>query len=119
MAETVIQKKWIRKHGFVSEHQIDARWVLYEDGNPKPQGSLRIVSHPDLPPGHVRAYCSIVTKRTPKSINEIQDTIVKHDLTQEELEVYSVDEHIELWTPDPDVGPLYRIEKTYGVKVFN
>lgn len=119
MAETVVQKHWVRKLGFVSEHKIDARWVLYADNDPKPHGSLRIVSHPDLPPGHVRAYCSIVTKRTPKTENEIADTVVKHDLTQEELEIYSVDEHIELWQPPVDSGPLYKLEKTYGVKVFN
>lgn len=120
MAETVIQRKWLRKLGFVSEFKIDARWVLYADNDPRPQGSLRIVSHPDLPPGHVRAYSSFVTKRRPKTSEEIADTIVKHDLSKEELEIYSVDEHIELWQPErPDQGPLYKIEQTYGVKVFN
>lgn len=118
MAETIIQKKWVRKLGFVSEHRIDARWVLYVDGDSRPQGSLRIVSHPDLPPGHVRSHCMIVIKRRPKTEQEIADTIVRHDLTVEELELYSVDEHLELWTPDPVVGPLHKVEQTYGVKVF-
>ncbi len=119
MAETVEQKKWIRKLGFVSEFQIDARWVLYADNDQRPQGSLRIVSHPDLPPGHVRAHCSIVTKRRPKTPDEIAETIAKHDVTKEELEIYSIDEYLDLWIPDPVSGPLYKIEKTYGVKVFN
>jgi len=119
MAEQVIQKKWVRKIGFVSEFKIDARWVLYADNDPRPQGSLRIVAHPDLPPGHVRAHCSIVTKRRPKTQQEIEDTIVKHDMSQEELEIYSIDEHIELWQPESVTGPLYKIEQTYGVKVFN
>lgn len=117
MAEQVISKAWKRKIGFVSEHKIDARWVLYAEGDTKPHGSLRIVSHPDLPPGHVRAYCSIVTKRTPKTREEIEQTVVNHDITQEELELYSIDEHLELWETR-DQGPLYQLEKTYGVKVF-
>jgi len=118
MAEVVIQKKWKRKFGFVSEHKIDARWVLFADNDPRPHGSLRIVSHPDLPPGHVRAYCSIVTKRTPKTQQEIEETVVNHDISKEELEIYSIDEHLEMWETN-DQGPLYQLEKTYGVKVFN
>lgn len=118
MAEQVIQKIWKRKIGFVSEHKIDARWVLYADNDQRPQGSLRIVSHPDLPPGHVRAYCAIVTKRTPKTKEEIANTITNYDIGQEELELYSIDDHLELWQTQ-DQGPLYQLEKTYGVKVFN
>lgn len=118
MGETIIQKRWVRKLGFVSEFKIDARWVLYEDGDSRPQGSLRIVSHPDLPPGHVRALCSIVIKRTPKTKEEIEQTVVKHDITQEELEIYSIDEHLQMWETT-DSGPLYKLEKTYAVKVFN
>lgn len=117
MAEQVVQKRWKRKIGFVSEHKVDGRWVLYADNDPKPQGSLRIVSHPDLPPGHVRAYCAIVTKRTPKTPQEIEATISNHDISQEELELYSIDEHLELWETK-DQGPLYELEKTYGVKMF-
>jgi hypothetical protein len=117
MSGEVVTKRWKRKVGFVSEHKIDARWVLYADGDPKPQGSLRIVSHPDLPPGHVRAHCAIVIKRTPKSPEEIADTVINHDIAQEELELYSIDEHLELWVTQ-DKGPLYQLEKTYGVKVF-
>ncbi len=117
MAETVIQKRWQRKIGFVSEFKIDARWVLYEDGNPRPQGSLRIVSFPNLPPGHLMCFCSIITKRTPKTEDEIVNTIVKHDLSQEELEIYSIDEHLETWDVT-ESAPSYKLEKTYGVKVF-
>jgi len=118
MAEQIIQKKWVRKVGYVSEFEIDARWVLYEDGNPRPQGSLRIVSFPDLPPGHLKSFCSIVIKRTPKTEQEIMDTVTKNDMTVEELELYSIDEHIETWDVT-DTAPLYKLEKTYGVKVFN
>lgn len=117
MAEKVIQKKWQRKVGYVSEFEIDARWVLYDEGDPRPQGSLRLVSHPDLPPGHLKSFCSIVIGRRPKTEQEIVDTIVKHDMTQEELELYSIDEHLEIWETT-DQGPMYKLEKTYGVKVF-
>lgn len=64
---SVIQGRWERKLGYVTECDIDARWVLYYPNDSRPQGSLRIVSHPDLPPGHLRSFVSIVTKRWPKS----------------------------------------------------
>jgi hypothetical protein len=129
MAESQSQMKWVRKFGFVSEFDIDARWVMYEDGNPKPQGSLRIVSFPNLPPGHLKSFCSIVIKRKPKTKKEIEDTKIKkindgariesvEVFNNEELELYSIDEHIETWDTT-DVAPSYKLEKTYGVKIFN
>lgn len=124
--ENVTQMKWVRKFGFVSEFEIDARFVLYADGNPKPQGSLRIVSFPNLPPGHLKSFCSIVTKRWPKTPQEIEETKKKkfkdgeevEVFDNEELELYSIDEHIKTWDTT-DVAPLYKLEKTYGVKIFN
>ena len=47
-----------------------------------------------------------------------EETVINHDVSQEELEIYSIDEHLELWQTS-DQGPLYQLEKTYGVKVFN
>lgn len=118
MAEQVIQKKWKRKIGFVSEFNIDARWVLYAEGDPRPQGSLRIVSFPNLLPGHLMCFCSIVIKRTPKTEEELISTIVNHDISEEELELYSIDEHIETWDLT-ESAPSFKLEKTYGVKIFN
>ena len=51
---------WDRLKGFVTEHRVDARWVLRENETEKPLGSLRIVSHPDIPPGHLKAYFKYV-----------------------------------------------------------
>jgi hypothetical protein len=83
---TVLQGSWIRRHGYVTECDIDARWILYYPNDHKPQGSLRIVSHPDLPPGHLRSFVSIVTKRWPKTSAELAKTLENYGIvTEDEL----------------------------------
>lgn len=83
---TVVQGSWVRMHGYITECDIDARWVLYYPNDPKPQGSLRIVSHPDLPPGHLRSFVSIVTKRWPKTSAELAKTLENYGIvTEDEL----------------------------------
>jgi hypothetical protein len=77
---TVVQGRWERKVGYVTECDIDARWVLYYPNDPRPQGSLRIVSHPDLPPGHLRSFVSIVTKRWPKTKEDFAKTFQQYGL---------------------------------------
>ena len=77
---TIVQGTWVRKHGYVSECDIDARWILYYPNDDRPHGSLRIVSHPDLPPGHLRSFVSIVTKRWPKSPEELGKTLEQYGL---------------------------------------
>jgi len=57
---------WDRIRGYVTELKVDARWVLRDDDD-KPQGSLRIVSHPDLRPGFLRAVFTYVTTVRNKS----------------------------------------------------
>ena len=52
---------WDRLVGYVTELRVDARWVLRGLTDKKSYGSLRIVSHPDLPPGQLRAYFTYVT----------------------------------------------------------
>ena|SRR5579859_3563155 len=126
MAEEVTKMKWVRKFGYVSEHKVDARFVLYKDGDARPQGSLRIVSLPDCPPGHLKSFCSIVIKRRPKTEVEILETKKKRFkdgeevevFDNEELELYSIDEHIETWDTT-QTDPPYKLEKLYGVKIFN
>ena len=101
---SVVQGSWVRKLGYVTECDIDARWVLYNPNDPKPQGSLRIVSHPDLPPGHLRSFVSIVTKRWPKTSAELAKT----------LENYGIVTDNELFFHD---GKFYKnkIDTTYFV----
>lgn len=117
---------WERKIGYVSEFKIDARWVMYEKGSNKPNGSLRIVSHPDCPAGKLKSICSIVTKRTPKTKQEIEETKkVKYDDTgevsevynDEELELYSISEKLETWNTTY-IAPSYELEERFGVKIF-
>jgi hypothetical protein len=77
---SVVQGRWQRKIGYVTECDIDARWVLYYPNDSRPQGSLRIVSHPDLPPGHLRSFVSIVTKRWPKTKEDLAKTFQQYGL---------------------------------------
>lgn len=87
---TVVQGSWIRKHGYVSEFDIDARWILYHPNDDRPHGSLRIVSHPDLPPGHLKSFVSIVTKRWKKSPVELSRTLENYGLLDNnELSFYN------------------------------
>ena len=53
---------WDRLRGYVTELRVDARWVLKENETERPLGSLRIVSHPDLQPGYLRAIFTYVTE---------------------------------------------------------
>lgn len=116
---------WVRKHGFPSEFSVDARWVLYFSGKSKPQGSLRIVSHPDLRPGHLKSFITMVTKRTPKSKEELEAQAVDrcgikypiYGITQDEMEIYSVDENVEVWE-NSIIDTHKNLEKLYGVKIF-
>jgi hypothetical protein len=80
---TVVQGTWVRKQGYMSEFEIDARWILYFPNDSRPQGSLRIVSHPDLPPGHLKSFVSIVTKRLPKTRDELAKTLENYGLLNE------------------------------------
>lgn len=77
---TSVQGTWVRKQGYVTECDIDARWILYYPNDDRPHGSLRIVSHPDLPPGHLRSFVSIVTKRSPKTPSELSKTLEQYGL---------------------------------------
>ena len=85
---------WDRLRGFVSEHRVDARWVLRENETDNPLGSLRIVSHPDLPPGHLRAVFIFMTAIREKTKAEKLQTTEDYQMEMEELEVYSVHDDI-------------------------
>jgi len=66
---------WDRLHGYVTELRVDSRWVLRGNDDDKSYGSLRIASHPDLPPGQLRAYFTYVTSIIPKTKEEKLKTI--------------------------------------------
>lgn len=107
---------WDRIRGFVTELRVDARWVLRDD-NDKPQGSLRIVSHPDLRPGFLRAVFTYVTKVRNKSKAEKIKTFVDNDMDITDLEVYSIDK--ELTTEElKHEAPYNELNKMFGVDIF-
>jgi hypothetical protein len=108
---------WDRLRGYVTELRVDARWVLRENGTEKPLGSLRIVSHPDLPPGHLRAFFTYVTSIRKKSREEKIKTIEDYQMEINELEVYSINEDLE--TESLKHEALFpELEEMFGVKVF-
>ena len=108
---------WDRVRGFVSELRVDARWILRGDDDKKPYGSLRIVSHPDLPPGHLRAFFTYVTTINPKTKKEKLQTIEDYQMNAMELEVYSIDSDIDTEMKAYE-APLRELQELFGVKVF-
>lgn len=113
----VVEGYWEKVFGYISENQVDTRWILRYPNDSRAHGSLRIVSHPDLKPGYLRAYSSFVTSRRPKTPNEIVKAVEEYKMHETELEVYSIDEHIE--TFERVLEDRYQsLEKIFNVKIF-
>jgi hypothetical protein len=108
---------WDRVRGFVSELRVDARWILRKEEDDKPYGSLRIVSHPDLQPGYLRAIFTYVTKIRPKTREEKLQTIEDYQMEITELEVYSISDDIKTENKTYE-APYKELEELFGVKVF-
>ena len=108
---------WERLRGFVTEHRVDARWVLKENETERPLGSLRIVSHPDIPPGHLKAYFTHVTSIKEKTKEEKLQTIEDYQMELAELEVYSIHEDTETETETLE-APFPELEDMFDVKIF-
>lgn len=114
---TLIKRNWEKVHGYVTENEIDVRWILKEDDDDRAHGSLRIVSHPDLKPGYLRAYVSFVTKRRPKTKEEIEKTKEDYKMEDTELEIYSINEYIE--TVDNEIEDRFQdLQKLFQVSIF-
>ena len=109
--------KWDRLKGFVTELRVDARWVLRDIETEKPYGSLRIVSHPDLPPGQLRAIFNYVTAIEVKSNAEKLQATEDYQMELTDLEVYSVDDKIETKNETIE-APYKELEEIFDVKVF-
>jgi hypothetical protein len=108
---------WERIKGYVSELRVDARWLLRKHNSKRTFGSLRIVSHPDLKPGQLRAIFTYVTDIIEKTDEEIIKTIEDYQMDVSELEVYSVDENLETES-DTYEAPFKELEELLGVKIF-
>ena len=109
---------WDRLRGFVTELRVDSRWVLRENGTDKPLGSLRIVSHPDLNPGYLRAIFTFMTSIREKTKEEKLQTIEDYQIELAELEVYSIHDDIKTDTLKYE-APHKKLEEMFNVKIFN
>lgn len=108
---------WERIHGYPTELRVDARWKLRMNDSERTFGSLRIASHPDLPPGQLRAIFTYVVDIREKSEQEIMRSIEDYQMKLEELEVYSVDEHLETETEEM-IDYKNKLEEIFNVKIF-
>ena len=108
---------WDRIRGFATENRVDARWVLRNSDTDKSYGSLRIVSHPDLPAGHLRAIFTYVLTIRKKSKEEKLQTIEDYQMEITELEVYSIAEDINTEMQKYE-APFKKLEEMFGVKIF-
>lgn len=108
---------WEKIKGFPTELRVDARWLLKKEDEDRTYGSLRIVSHPDLPPGQLRAFFTYVTSIKEKDDSEIMETIEDYQIDINELEIYSVDEDIKTESTKYE-APFKELEELFGVKIF-
>lgn len=108
---------WDRVTGFVTELRIDSRWILRNQEDDKSYGSLRIVSHPDLPPGYLRAIFTYVLTIRKKNKAEKLQTVEDFQMDETELEVYSVNDKIETETKKYE-APFKELQEMFGVKIF-
>lgn len=109
---------WERIYGYVTELRVDSRWILRKDGNDeKSYGSLRIVSHPDLKPGHLRAIFTYITSSREKSFFEKLKTTEDYLINIDELEAYSIDDEIKTNTEIIE-DTNRNLSNLFGVKIF-
>jgi hypothetical protein len=108
---------WDRIRDYPTEHRVDARWLLRKHDDERNYGSLRIVSHPDLPPGYLRAFFTYVIDIKERDDTEIMKTIEDYQMERTELEVYSVDKDIKTETDNYE-APFKELEELFGVKIF-
>lgn len=109
---------WYRVVGYVSELRVDARWILKNRTDDKPYGSLRIVSHPDLKPGYLRAIFTYVDDVRKKTRVEKIKTVEDYSIEPDELEVYSIDDEIKTQNTTYE-APYKELNELFGVKIFD
>jgi hypothetical protein len=117
MAESSEDRFWEEITGFATEFDVDKRWILRAEDDTRADGSLRIVSHPNCKYGHLKAFMSMVTKRIPKTEEEIENAIEDYQMDVNQLEVYSLTEHLETWDKEYE-APVRELEEIFGVKIF-
>ena len=108
---------WERVRGYVTELRVDSRWILKKEGDDRSYGSLRIVSHPDLKPGYLRAIFTYVTSTRVKSYSEKIKTTEDYLIELGELEAYSIDDDIQTKT-DIIEDTNKNLSALFAVKIF-
>jgi len=108
---------WERLRGYPIDTQIDSRWLLKVHGEDITYGSLRIVSHPDLRPGNLRAHLQLVNSINPKTKGEILQMLNDYKMEEIEMEVYSVDKNYHVDTTEI-VDTKRNLENMFNVKIF-
>lgn len=108
---------WDRISGYVTELRVDARWILRKYSDDKPYGSLRIVSHPDLKPGFLRAIFNYVITIDKKTKEQKLQSIEDYQMDELDLEVYSVDNEVKTETHKYE-APHKELNEMFGVDIF-
>ena len=108
---------WEKIVGYPTENRVDERWLLRKRNDDRTYGSLRIVSHPDLPPGQLRSFFRYVKSIRQKSDSEIMQSVEDYQMELIELEVFSVSEDYET-VEDTYVAQFKELEELFGVKIF-
>ena len=78
---------------------------------------MRIVSHPDLPAGYLRAIFTYVTDIKSKTKEDILRTIEDYQIEINELEVYSIEDDFETEKKEIE-APFKELESIFNVKIF-
>lgn len=108
---------WERVRGYVTELRVDSRWILKKEGDDRSYGSLRIVSHPDLKPGYLRAIFTYVVSTRVKSYSEKIKTTEDYLIELGELEAYSIDDDIQTKT-DIIEDTNKNLSGLFAIKIF-
>lgn len=108
---------WEKVTGFFTELRVDSRWILKKEDDEKSYGSLRIVSHPDLRPGYLRAIFTYVISTRVKSYSEKIKTTEDYLIELGELEAYSIDDDVKTKI-DTIEGTNKELSELFGVKIF-
>lgn len=108
---------WDRIKGFVSENKIDSRWNLKDPQTDEPLAYLRIVSHPDCPPGHLRCFFNYITSMKNRTDNEILQTVEDYQINNIDLDVFDIVKKIETETIKIE-DTKQSLEKIFNVKIF-
>ena len=76
------------------------------------------MSHPDLPPGQLRAYFTYVTTIKPKTKEQKIKAIEDYQMEITEMEVYSIGDDIKTETKTY-VAPFKELNEMFGVEIFD